>query len=372
MRPTSLCVSAFLISYAVLADGWHQRQASASRAPDSQAAPVGQGATAPSVKAPNQSVPSKSLTRTLDWADVIEAEVDPAVVTDAGFRDAIKATGLPWRVRDKVTNIEMLLIPPGEFVMGKSRGDDLAMENELPAHEVILTRAFYLGRYEVTQQQYALVTKLTPSRYLHPPEPTIPTLEDLMADGATKSQAEKEVSAAEEKSKSWIARQQQPAPNARGNEWPVERVSWTDCDRFCTTARLRLPTEAEWEYACRAGTSTPTYTTLRVAKIAWYYENSWITNAFGEKVTRAVGTKEANALGLHDMIGNVSEWVNDWYGEYTVDAQTDPKGPTTGTNRVVRGGNYFTWGDHCRASSRANHTPTYTGSSIGFRVARTP
>ena len=192
MRPTSRCVSAVLISCAVLANGCDQRQDGASRSPDAQASPAGQGTTATSAKAPSQSSPSNSSTGTLDWADVIEAEVDPAVVTDAGFRDAIKATGLPWRVRDKGTYIEMLLIPPGEFVMGKSKGDEASVGWELPAHEVKLTTAFYLGRYEVTQQQYARVTKLTPSRFSHPAKPTVPTLEALMADGATKSQAERE------------------------------------------------------------------------------------------------------------------------------------------------------------------------------------
>ena len=362
MRPTSLCVSALLISCAVLADGWHQRQASASRSPDAQASPAGQGATATSAKAPSQSAPSKSSTGTLDWADVIEAEVDPAVVTDAGFRDAIKATGLPWRVRDKGTNIEMLLIPPGEFVMGKSRGDDEADKHEVPAHEVTLTKAFYLGRYEVTQQQYARVTKLTPSRFSHPAEPTVPTLEALMADGATKSQAEREVSKAKEKLESWIAAQR-PASDAKGKEWPVEMVSWDDCTAFCKMTGMRLPTEAEWEYACRAGTRTPTYGELD--EIAWCGKNS------GSE-THAVGTKRANALGLHDMLGNVLEWVNDSYGDYSADPQTDPRGPSTGSNRVFRGGYWYVTSYFCRASYRNCGPPAITFNIIGFRAARTP
>ena len=378
MRPTSLCVSALLISCAVLANGWHQSQASASRSPDAQASPAGQGATATSAKAPSQSAPSKSSTVTLDWADVIEAEVDPAVVTDAGFRDAIKATGLPWRVRDKGTNIEMLLIPPGEFVMGKSRGDDQgerdeipahdvkslgdeqADKNELPAHEVTLTKAFYLGRYEVTQQQYARVTKLTPSRFSHPAEPTVPTLEALMADGATKSQAEREVSEAKEKLESWIAARQQPAPDAKGKERPVEMVSWDDCSAFCKSTGMRLPTEAEWEYACRAGTRTPRYGEL--GEVAWWNKSE----------TGAVGTKRANALGLHDMLGNVWEWVNDWYGVYSADPQTDPHGPSTGPGRVFRGVSSVNSSYYCRASLRVNSYPGYASFDIGFRAARTP
>jgi len=350
MRPTSLCVSALLISCAVLANGWHQSQASASRSPDAQASPAGQGATATSAKAPSQSAPSKSSTRTLDWADVIEAEVDPAVVTDAGFRDAIKATGLPWRVRDKGTNIEMLLIPPGEFVMGKSRGDDATMENELPAHDVKLTKAFYLGRYEVTQQQYARVTNLNPSSN---EKFVARSVRALMGDGATKSEAEAEVRA---------RKTPQPAPDAKGKEWPVEMVSWRDCTAFCQMKGMRLPTEAEWEYACRAGTRTPTYGELD--KIAWWRGSSYMPE------THAVGTKRANALGLHDMLGNVLEWVNDWYGDYSEDPQTDPRGPSTGQARVVRGGGWTLNPDYSRASSRIRNPLTL--NNVGFRAARTP
>jgi formylglycine-generating enzyme required for sulfatase activity len=363
MRPTSRCVSAVLISCAVLANGWHQSQASASRSPDAQASPAGQGATATSAKAPSQRAPSKSSTETLDWADVIEAEVDPAVVTDAGFRDAIKATGLPWRVRDKGTNIEMLLIPPGEFVMGKSRGDDQAREFELPAHEVTLTKAYYLGRFEVTQQQYARATKLTPSHFPHPAKPTVPTLEALMADGATKSQAEREVSEAQERLKAWIAAQR-PSLDAKGKEWPVETVSWDACTAFCRMTNLRLPTEAEWEFACRAGLRASRYGELD--EIAWHPKGS---HGWG---THSVGTKRPNALGLHDMLGNVFEWVNDWGLAYSTDAQTDPQGPSGGTFRLIRGGGWAGTSDHCRASFRYIVFPDCTDNNIGFRAARTP
>ncbi len=365
MRPTSLCVSAFLISCAVLADGWHQCQASASRAPDAQASAAGQGATAPSVKAPSQSAPSKSSTRTLDWADVIEAEVDPAVVTDAGLRDAIKATGLPWRVRDKGTNIEMLLVPPGEFVMGKSRGDEDALIAELPAHEVKLTEAFYLGRYEVTRQQYAKVTKLAPGAFADAAKPTVPTIDALMEDGATKSQAEREVSEAQERLKSWIATQR-PASDAKGKEWPVEMISWDGCTAFCKMTGMRLPTEAEWEYACRAGTRTLRYGEWD--EVAWCKENS-------EGEPHAAGTKRANALGLHDMLGNVWEWVNDLTGDYSADAQTDPVGPSRASQRVFRGGGWDSASRKCRASMRGSAAQGFTGillGGIGFRAARTP
>ena len=351
MRPTSLCVSALLISCAVLANDWHQSQASASRSPDAEASPAGQGATTTSAKAPSQSAPSKSSTGTLDWADVIEAEVDPAVVTDAGFRDAIKATGLPWRVRDKGTNIEMLLIPPGEFVMGKSRDDRQSKKDELPAHDVKLTKAFYLGRYEVTQQQYARVTKLNPSSNA---KFVARSVKALMGDGATKSEAEAEVRA---------RKTPQPAPDARGKEWPVEKVSWNDCTAFCEMTGMRLPTEAEWEYACRAGTRTPRYGELD--EVAWWRGDPDVES-------RAVGTMRANGLGLHDMLGNVSERVDDWYGDYSADPQTDPRGPSTGSKRVFRGGSWVNDSLGCRASDRNSITPDYSNFFIGFRAARTP
>jgi len=291
------------------------------------------------------------------WAEVIEAEVDPAVVTDATLRDAIKATGLPWRVRDKGTNIEMLLIPPGDFVMGKSRGDDEACPDELPAHEVTLTQAFYLGRYEVTQQQFTEIMKVNQSRFA---KFVVPKVTALIEDGYTQSEAQ-------EKVESWVA--PQPASDAKGKEWPVEHVSWHYCAWFCKKAGFRLPTEAEWEYACRAGTRTPRYGELDA--IVWCRENSNDeTKAFRE--TKAVGTKQANALGLHDMLGNVWEWVNDWYGGYSTDAQTNPQGPSSGTCRVLRGGSWYSNSNSCRASGRSGYAPDDSSSVVGFRVARTP
>jgi len=213
----------------------------------------------------------------------------------------------------------------------------------------------------VRQQQYARVTKLTPSSFSHPAKPTVPTLEALMADGATKSQAERELSEAKEKFNAWVA--PLPASDAKGNEWPVERVSWDDCAAFCKEAGFRLPTEAEWEYACRAGTRTPRYG--GVDEIAWWVENS-------EEETHAVGTKLANALGLHDMLGNVLEWVNDWYGDYSEDTQTNPQGPSSGAYRVLRGGFWLNDSNFCRASFRYGYFPGSSFIYFGFRVARTP
>ena len=145
---------------------------------------------------------------------------------------------------------------------------------------------------------------------------------------------------------------------------PVERVSWNDCDAFCKKTKLRLPTEAEWEYACRAGQRTPRYGELD--KIAWHRGNS-------QDTTHAVGTKKANGFGLYDMLGNVWEWVNDWYGAYTADEQTNPQGPSSGSRRVLRGGSWNFSPYYVRSSYRYLNAPGNSNyDALGFRVSRTP
>jgi len=283
-------------------------------------------------------------TKSLGWAKIIEAAPDPIVVTDTALRDAIVKTGLPWRVRDKGTGIEMVLIPPGEFVMGKSTDDEEAEDHECPTHTVRITTAFYLGRYEVTQQQYAKVMGKDPSKFSAGGKLSV---DGLMNDGWTRREAEQAVK----------------ERGVRGLELPVEAVSWDDCDAFCKKTNLRLPTEAEWEYACRAGQRTARYGVLD--EIAWHSGNSG-------KTTHAVGTRKANGFGLYDMLGNVWEWVNDWYGAYSADEQTNPQGPSSAYGRVVRGGSWYDYWFRVRSSSRHYHTPGYSIGSIGFRASRTP
>jgi formylglycine-generating enzyme required for sulfatase activity len=132
---------------------------------------------------------------------------------------------------------------------------------------------------------------------------------------------------------------------------------------------MRLPSEAEWEYACRAGTTTAfnngSSDDATVGMIAWYSGNY-----AGQ--THAVGGKAANALGLHDMSGNVWEWVNDWYGVYPSGAQTNPLGPVSGTSRVLRGGSWGSNSNFVRSSYRYSSTPDYSYFSFGFRVVRAP
>jgi formylglycine-generating enzyme required for sulfatase activity len=164
-------------------------------------------------------------------------------------------------------------------------------------------------------------------------------------------------------------------PASQVSKRPVEWVSWNTVQGYLSATGFRLPTEAEWEYACRAGTQTPfhsgpgfpngTTDDILASQIAWWCDSEC-------NQTRPVGGKAANALGFHDMLGNVVEWVNDWDGEYTSEAQTNPTGPASDSWRVIRGGSFY-WGtDFMRSSYRSGVSPGSRSYLIGFRVARTP
>jgi formylglycine-generating enzyme required for sulfatase activity len=261
------------------------------------------------------------------WATLVEPIPDPAVVTDATLRAAITASGLAWRVRDTATQMEMLLVPPRTFVMGCTWSNQGGCNsNESPTHSVTLTQAFYLGRYEVTQGQWVAKMGSNPSGVQGP------------SDSASH---------------------------------PVEQVSWNTIQGYLSVTGMRLPSEAEWEYACRAGTTTAfnngSSDDATVWMIAWY-------SPFAGSQTHAVGGKAANALGLHDMSGNVYEWVNDWYGStyYSVSPSTNPLGPVSGTSRVLRGGSWYGGANSVRSSYRHALTPDFSSRIIGFRVARAP
>ena len=270
------------------------------------------------------------------WATILEQSPDPAVVTNAALRSAIIATGYPWRVRDNGTGIEMLLVPPGTFDMGCIQGSNSygCSSWEQPVHAVTLTNAYYIGRYEVTQAQWQAKMGSNPSSF------------QGQADSPSR---------------------------------PVEQVSWNTIQGFLSATGLRLPTEAEWEYACRAGTPTPfhsgpgcptgTTNDSLVVQIAWY--NSCCGGDSGGQ-THAVGGKAANALGVHDMLGNVWEWCNDWYGDYSPSPQTNPAGPASGSSRVLRGGSWGYLTSGVRSSGRVDYSPDGALNVIGFRVARAP
>jgi formylglycine-generating enzyme required for sulfatase activity len=272
------------------------------------------------------------FTTSLPWGTVLEQLPDPTVVTDAALRTAIVATGLPWRMRDNGTGIEMLLVPPGTFAMGA--GPDVldAHWQELPQHQVTLTSAYYMSRTEVTQGQWVARTGSNPASFQPPMLPTA----DLSL--------------------------------------PIETISWDAIQTFLTGTGLRLPTEAEWEFAYRGGTTTeyhgaapfPSGTSDEslVPQIAWVD-----LNALGR--TRPVGTKLANGFGLRDMGGNVWEFCQDRFAGYTAEPQTDPTGAEQG-GPVVRGGAYNDQGYRSRASMRLPLLTDSAASHVGFRVARNP
>jgi formylglycine-generating enzyme required for sulfatase activity len=232
-------------------------------------------------------------------------------------------TGCAKEVIHEKTGIEMVFIPAGEFMMGSPENGELRSPDEGPQHKVKITKPFYLGKYEVTQAQWQQVMGKNPSRF-------------------------------------------------KGSErLPVETASWDDCQEFVKKVSAmgqrvcRLPTEAEWEYACRAGTTTRFYSgddDGSLVRIAWYHGNS------GNK-THEVGGKTANAFGLYDMSGNVWEWCSDWHGAYANAEENDPVGPGGGIARVRRGGG---WGDgpkSCRSAVRDRSAPDARAGDVGFRVA---
>jgi formylglycine-generating enzyme required for sulfatase activity len=273
------------------------------------------------------------------WATLVEAVPGPAIVYDAELRAAIIATGWAWKVRDNGTGIEMLLIPPGTYDMGCSASPECACGiDESPVHPVSITQPFYIGRTEVTQAEWSAVTGSNDSYF-------------------------------------WF---EQDSPTR-----PVEQVNIAGVQWFVDLTGLRLPTEAEWEYAYRAGSETAFHgwsgapsgvnDPALISEIAWSSPSGFCDGvSFCE--THVVGTKQPNGWGLYDMAGNVREMVSDWYSAnyYTVSPLSDPPGPESGDYRVVRGGDAF-WG-HCSVgASRRSYIQQDTGFFyIGFRVARDP
>jgi len=224
---------------------------------------------------------------------------------------------------DAVVNslgMRMVRVPAGRFPMGSLPGAPMRQEEEFP-HRVALTRAFRIASTEVTQRQ-------------------------------------------------WLALMPKDRSPQPGDDLPVTSVSWKEAQEFCLKLSqkeevpYRLPTEAEWEYVCRAGAGDPPAGRAELEAVAWYADNS------GEK-THPVGQKKPNAWGLHDLLGNVAEWTLDVYRPYPrVDPATDPAGPPEGSTRVVRGGAWRSFPPAVRCAARTGTPESYQLSHLGLRVVQ--
>ncbi len=223
--------------------------------------------------------------------------------------------------------IEWVDIPAGTFTMG-SPTSEVARYDDETQHQVTLS-AFKMSKYEVTFEQY-----------------------DLFCDATGRSKPD---------DNGW----------GRGNR-PVMNVSWEDATAFAEWMGCRLPTEAEWEYAARAGTTTPFSTGNNLTTSQANYDGNYPYNgnAKGEyrQKTLPVGSFAANEYGLFDMHGNVSEWCSDWYGDYSTSAQINPKGASSGSYRVLRGGGWFIYANYCRSAHRDCFAPDFRHCGVGFRL----
>ncbi len=242
---------------------------------------------------------------------------------------AAPASGAPapgTTMVDPKTGITLAYIPAGTFLMGSPAGEEGRAGDET-RHEVTLSQPFWMGTTEVTNAQYRRFVEATGHR------------EPSYWDGSKFN-----------------------SPNH-----PVAGVSWHDAVAYAKWAGMSLPTEAQWEYAARANTTTRYWSgdsESDLARVGWYRSNS-------DDRLHAVGEKPANAWGLHDVHGNVSEWTADWYGDYPSSSQTDPAGPSSGSYRVLRGGGWSGGAGYPRVANRSRVVPDYRSNSVGFRLSRT-
>lgn len=223
----------------------------------------------------------------------------------AGERKVIKVNGLEFAFR---------WCPPGKFAMGSPEDEDHRSSDERQ-HDVTLTKGFWMMETEVTQEQWKMVMENNPSHF-------------------------------------------------EGDDLPVETVTFDSCQSFCEKCSqlglpVQLPTEAQWEYACRAGTTGAYAGDLD--EMAWYDKDNWGGN------THQGGKKTPNAWGLYDMHGNVREWCTDWYGDYPYGSVKDPVGSSTSTYHIYRGGSWDDPDYRCRSAHREDIYPTSANSEIGFR-----
>jgi len=258
--------------------------------------------------------------------DVFANDYEYRVYAVVGTNESAK---IEIKIRKVINSIEMVLIDGGTIQMG-SPTNELDGNSDETQHLVTLN-SFYMCKYEVTQKQWFDIMGTKPSYFIN------------------------------------------------CDNCPVENVSWEDIQIFLTKINekysgyyYRLPTEAEWEYAARAGTYTQFNTGDCLASTQANYDGNYPYQACSKGIyqdkTIAVGSYAPNAFGLYDMHGNVYEWCSDWYGAYSTDAQTNPTGPTSGTNRVLRGGGWFSEARYCRSAARFGGSPNNRRSIYGFRL----
>jgi formylglycine-generating enzyme required for sulfatase activity len=282
------------------------------------------GTPLPAVEAAAMRVTASEVSPEATWYSVIEREPDRTIVVDPALRRDIVSSGYPWRVRDNASGTEMLLVPRGVFGMGciQPSTEFSCSGVEQSVRLVTIRRPFYLGRYEVSQAEWRRLMGTNPSRFTADP--------DL----------------------------------------PVEQVSRMSIEAYLEATGLRLPTDEEWEFACRAGTTTPfhsgpgfpsgTTTDHLLGEIAWYVGNN------GAK-SMPVGERAPNAFGFHDMLGNVAEWCSGSSRNRFPEAAF-----ALDSTHVVRGGSWLANSRETRSSARATRGPEHEASDVGFRVARNP
>ncbi|MCL2727548.1 MAG: formylglycine-generating enzyme family protein [Bacteroidales bacterium] len=243
-----------------------------------------------------------------------------------------------------IQGVKLVLIKSGTFIMGSPLSESGRKRDEVQ-HEVTISRDFYLSENAITNEQYCLFLNAT----------EVPS----NGYGNVIDFGQKQLIKSDNKGVKYVRGKWFPA-NGKAN-CPVVCVTWYGAKAYCDWMGGRLPTEAEWEYACRASTSTPFHTGNKLT----------ISQAnFSSINTKPVGRYVPNAWGLYDMHGNVWEWCSDWYTGYDISAVVDPQGPTMNTRRVVRGGSFWHKVQFCRSACRAYYSPDYVRTNfIGFRMA---
>jgi formylglycine-generating enzyme required for sulfatase activity len=266
-------------------------------------------------------------------------------------QEALSEPSLPTLTNS--IGMKLVQIPAGRFSMG-SPTSEVGSEEDETLHKVELTRAYYLATTEVTEHQWALVM-----------EPAFTT---------------EEVDERDPNSGRFIRKVEKQIPNPRlGSQLPITNISWDQAVEFCQRLgqlpeekkegrNYRLPTEAEWEHACRAGTASA-YSfgddANKLLNHAWFLKNS-------KYHKHPVSEKKPNAWGFYDMHGNVWEWCSDRYGKYPDELVTDPQGPAAGSNRVFRGGSWNLEARYCRSGVRGWNDSSFSNDNVGFRVALSP